>query len=97
MAAFCGTALADGVGVQTRHLKAKDKTALKAEVAARAQNATVFQGGVAPKLAIEADQMKRPRGQHHAAPARPGQGRALPHARDAGVRRPDPRKDERQH
>lgn len=63
MAALTGTARADGIGVQARHLKAKDRMALKAEVAkARGQNAAVFaKVAEAPKLAIEADQMKRGR------------------------------------
>lgn len=63
MAALTGTALADGIGVQARHLKAKDRTALKSEVTkARAQSAAVFaKVAEAPKLAVEADQMKRGR------------------------------------
>lgn len=56
MAALTGTALADGIGVQARHLKAKDRTALKSEVTkARAQSAAVFaKVAEAPKLAVEA-------------------------------------------
>lgn len=63
MAALSGTALADGIGVQTRHLPAKDRKALKTDVAkARVQNQSVFtKVADAPKLAIEADQMKRGR------------------------------------
>lgn len=58
-----GTALADGIGIQSRHLKAKDRTALKTEVKkARAKNQAIFaKVAEAPKLAIEADQMKRGR------------------------------------
>lgn len=63
MAALTGTAQADGIGVQSRHLKVKDRTALKVEVQkARAQNAAVFaKVAEAPKLAVEADQASRGR------------------------------------
>jgi len=63
MVALSGNARADGIGVQSKHLKAKDRVALKADVAkARLANASVFtKVAEAPKLAIEADQLKRGR------------------------------------
>ncbi|MCK6537827.1 MAG: HEAT repeat domain-containing protein [Polyangiaceae bacterium] len=63
MVSLAGTARADGIGVESRHLKAPERTALKAQVSkARHQNAAIFaKVAEAPKLAIEADQMKRGR------------------------------------
>ncbi|MCC6900114.1 MAG: HEAT repeat domain-containing protein [Polyangiaceae bacterium] len=63
MVSLSGTARADGIGVQSRHLKAAERTALKAQIGkARQQNAAIFtKVAEAPKLAIEADQMKRGR------------------------------------
>lgn len=63
MVSLTGAAQADGIGVQARHLKGKDRTALQAQVTkARLASAAIFaKVAEAPKLAIEAEQQRRGR------------------------------------
>ena len=60
---LAGSARADGLVLGTKNLKAKDRSALKAEITKhRAANPTIYSKlAQAPKMAIEMDEMKRGR------------------------------------